>query len=212
MKAVVLLNGSPPEKDLILKETENADLIIAADGASDYAFKYNVMPHVVLGDMDSVKNAEMIKQAVREFKIFPREKDEIDSQLAIDMAVEKGASDIVLLGMTGGRLDHTYANLMLMLRIAKCGVKITAIDKYNEITIATGDIEIRGKAGETLSLLPIGSDVVIDSTEGLYYSVTNKAMTVDLPYGVSNVMTEDLARVKVRSGYLLVIKVLKERI
>jgi thiamine pyrophosphokinase len=207
MKAVILLNGYPPPKDLCINECRKADLIIAADGAGDYALGYGIIPDIVIGDMDSVKNGQSIRDAVKEFIVFPEEKDEVDSQLAIDMAVKMGADSITLLGMTGSRLDHSYANIMLMLRAARAGIDIAAIDEFNEFTVRTGEIKINGEIGDIVSLLPIGSDVYVELTKGLKYGVFDKIMPLDLPYGVSNIMTSQTAYVKVKSGYLLVVRI-----
>jgi len=206
MKALVLLNGIPPSRELFLKEAGEADLIVAADGAADYAMDYGICPHVVIGDMDSIKNRRQIEESGGKVVIFPREKDEVDSQLAIDLALERGVRTITLLGMTGDRLDHSYANIMLMLRAAKAGVDIRAVDDINDFTVKSGNITINGAPGTIISLLPVGSDVWVESTKGLKYGVFNKLMPADLPYGVSNVMTSNTACVKVKWGYLMVVK------
>lgn len=210
MKTVILLDGNPPSVDLCQSETKGADLIIATDGAYDYAVSYGIIPQMVIGDMDSVEDKSRVEKDVEETRIYQEEKDEPDSQLAIDLAIERGTTDIVLLGMTGGRIDHEYGNLMLMLRTAKRGVNIIAIDKYNHMTVRTGDIEISGRVGQKVSLLPIGSEAFIESTEGLYYQIDNKVMNADIPIGISNVFIETTARLKVIKGYLLVVKVLDE--
>lgn len=209
MKAIILLNGKSPSKELCLNVVNNSSLIIACDGALDYALEYGITPNIAIGDMDSTKREDRNK-LIKEIVVFPVEKDEIDSQLAMDLAIEKGYKDIVLLGATGGRIDHEFANLQLMYRYAKQGINIESIDEYNHIKVQTGHIKINGEVGQKVSLLPIESEVRVESSDGLYYSLNNRIMTFDEPIGVSNVLMKPEASVVVKSGYLLIIKVLNE--
>ena len=209
MNALVLLNGERPGNSLLKEEAERSDLIVCADGAFEYALDCGITPDVIIGDMDSCSGdaGKRIENKEIENIKFPCEKDETDALLAIDYAVDKGAGNIVLLGATGLRIDHTYANLMLMYRTKDKGVNIISKDSSCDIMVAVEKetASITGRKGLTVSLLPFGGDVHIIKTEGLKWNVENRNMNMDFPYGISNVMTDNEALVEIGKGCLLII-------
>ena len=115
MRAVVVAHGDVLPSDRAVIGTR--DYVIAADGGALALERWKVLPHLVVGDMDSLGDAGVVRMARQGIPVakFPAAKDESDLELAVAQAIEAGATEIVLLGALGGeRLDHETANLLLL--------------------------------------------------------------------------------------------------
>jgi thiamine pyrophosphokinase len=213
MRAVVVANGRIDGPWPIRLERQQAnDLVICADGGVDNALRLGLVPHVVLGDFDSapgdaLRRAEVLgAQMVR----FPTHKDETDAELALRYAVSHGATDILFLGALGGRIDHALANLFLLAAPEFAGVRVRIADAATTIELCRDRCEIRGQAGDIVSLLPLTSDVAGVVTEGLEYPLRGETLRFGPARGVSNVMLGEVARVSVSDGLLTVIHISAE--
>lgn len=133
-------------------------------------------------------------------------KDETDTQLAMLKAIELGATDVTFIGVIGERFDHSYANLSLLLYLLNRNIKGKIVNEKNEIYLIDKFIEVEGKKGELLSLLPYSKEVKGIYTKGLFYGLSGQSMDLEMPYGISNVFTEDKATIEIEKGLLLVIK------
>ncbi len=185
-----------------------SDIVICCDGGSRYLFEEGIIPHYIIGDLDS-SVPEIIKFFENKnviFKKFNSKKDETDMELSIDFAISLGAKEITILGATGSRLDHTLANINLLIKTADTNVKTFIIDKNNKITITNSNIKITGKKGDLLSLIPLTTKVEGVSTFGLEYPLNDATMYIGKSLGISNVMENETAIISVKNGYLLVIK------
>lgn len=200
MKAVLIANGKMPEKGRLNGLDLKGAKIICADGGYDNALMCGLVPDVVIGDMDSVK-AEDIKA---EKIIYPARKDCTDSELIMEYARDNGYTDLILLGFTGTRTDHTLTNLSLLWSYRELNAVI--IDNNNEIRLIKSDNEIKGEKGDIVSILPFGGDLLGVSTEGLEYPLKNETLFFGKGRGVSNVMTGDFCRITVGSGIGLITK------
>lgn len=208
MKAVVVSHGEIKDIDFACSVMKDCDLLVCADGGGEYAVRCGIMPDCLIGDLDSINSESLAAIQNRGCSIirYPREKDFTDTQLAINYALEHGASEIVILAGTGDRLDHTLANIFLLVKLAKSGIKACLINEKNTVYCISSDIKLAGKAGELLSLIPAGGDVRGIYTRGLKYKLSGSNMSMGDPLGISNVYTENEAYIKIESGYLLVIK------
>ena len=177
------------------------DIIIAADGGYDKALSLGLKPDVFIGDMDSVRvkvgEIEKIKLQV--------EKDFTDTEAAIEKAIELGVKEIDVVGATGTRFDHSFANACLLKKYVSANVKIRIFDAHNEIFAINSDCVIKGKKGETLSLLPLDSKVLGVTLKGFYYPLEDADVNIGTTLTVSNVITEDIAEIKIKEGVILVI-------
>lgn len=179
------------------------DLVICADGGYDHARLLGIKPSLVIGDMDSV-TAPVLGGITPTIK-YPREKDKTDSQLAVEYALEYECKEIILLGATGGRIDHTLANIMLLSLIADRGAEGMILTSQSKITLVTNEMKlIRGKEDE-ISFIPITPTVEGVTTEGLLYNMQNQTLRQGDTLSVSNEFRAATAHVKVHSGKLLVI-------
>lgn len=207
MKALILLGGSGAPEALLREELSSSDLVLCADSGAGHLDALGRLPDILVGDMDSIEPgllARMEAAGVELFKVDAA-KDETDGWLAIDQAIARGATELVLVGAMGGRADHLLGNLMLLLRAARRGVRAFIRDGECEITAVTGSVEINGKVGQTLSILPIGEGVSVRYLDGLQYGTKEPLpLPIDAPVGVSNVMVADVAHVVVEGwGYLM---------
>ena len=207
MRTLIIANGNIDNNILhtILKPN---DTIICCDGGSKYLFEEGIIPHYIIGDLDSSipQIIQFFETKNVVFKKFNSKKDETDMELCIDFAISLGTNEIIILGAIGTRIDHTLTNINLLMKAEDANVKATIVDNNNEIQIIINNITITGKKGDLVSLIPISTYVEGIDTTGLEYKIKNATMTIGKSLGVSNVMTSNLATVNIKSGYLLVIK------
>ena len=158
-----------------------------------------ITPNVLIGDFDSAQGFENVSDRIQ----YPTRKDFTDGELAVIYATEHGYGDIVLIAMTGDRADHTIADILLL---SKCPNGVL-IDDNNEIYLLKDSIEITGKKGQTLSIIPINGDAEGVTTQGLEYPLNNETLYFAGTRGISNVMTENKCTISLKKGMALIIKV-----
>ncbi|GKU24799.1 thiamine diphosphokinase [Clostridium folliculivorans] len=205
MKAVIVAGGKAPNKDLFLCEIEDADYLIAADSGVNVFYKYNVEPNVILGDFDSAKHEAINSFKEVEIVKFKPEKDFTDSELAFKNAIEHGADEIVLLGCTGTRLDHTVANIGLLKRALDLNIKAIIKDENNCIFLVSKGVELQGSHGQTISFQAFGESVrnfyIADAKYPLY--------DYNLQFGdgrtVSNEFIDKSIKIDFSAGIVMVI-------
>ena len=162
--------------------------------------RLGILPDIVIGDMDSVRG----DYSAENIKVYPTRKDYTDSELVIDYAIETGFTELLLFGMTGTRMDHTYANLSLLL---KCrDIDAVIIDSNNIIRMVFDKVTIDGKRGDTVSILPFCGDVIGVTTTGLEYPLNNSVIKIGTSLGVSNKMTDNVCTVEIKAGTALVLR------
>lgn len=185
------------------EKIEKGDLVIAADGGYDHAIRAGITPHLFIGDMDSLTTT---LPDDLEKKAFPERKDYTDMHLSYLEGKERGCTDFEIYGGTGGRSDHTFANISLLLAMAEDGCRGSMISDSEIYTvIQNGSLSISGKSGNYISVFAIGGAANGVSIKGLDYEVENVILTPDFPLGVSNRFLEKTAEISVKSGALLII-------
>lgn len=198
MRAVIICGGSVGE--YILDYIEETDYVICADSGYDHAMKFGIKPDIIIGDMDSVKADLEDNQVI----VYPQKKDYTDSELALFHAIEKGSSHILMFGMIGTRMDHSYANLSLLLNCKN--IDSVIIDGNNIIRMVFDKLLLNGAIGDTVSILPFAGDVQGVTTSGLEYPLIDSTLKIGTSLGVSNKMTQTECCVTVRKGTALVIR------
>jgi thiamine pyrophosphokinase len=208
MHIVIFTGGTVQPGKAVDAAIARADRIIAADSGATTAVRYGYIPTTVVGDLDSL-NADL-QQQLRElgsqFIQAAVEKDETDTELAVQVAIEQGASAITLLGAIGGvRFDHTVANILLLTGFETIPICIIDGPSTCWLLRGPGRSTIDGQAGDLLSLLPLTSEAIGVHTSGLYYALHGETLYFGKPRGVSNVLTQERAEVSLESGMLLII-------
>lgn len=207
MRVAILGNARLRPSPALRRVLRGTDLVICADGGARTARSLGIVPHVVVGDMDSAGAGSLAWARARGARLIahPREKDKTDAQLAVEYALRAGAREIELLGVLGGRLDHTLANIGLLVYAAGRGCPARILHERTELFLAGARTTIRGRAGDLVSLIPLSAAAAGVTTRGLKYPLRNGALRMDATRGISNEMTGPSAVVKVRRGWLLVV-------
>lgn len=177
------------------------DLIIAADGGWERLRDMGIMPDLIVGDFDSAAGIPAGKNVT----ILPREKDDTDMLAAIKLGCERGATLFHLWGGTGGRGDHTLANIQLLHWLSRRGMCGILHGKNNQYTAITDRrVRFSPECRGYISVFSL-SDYSLGVTEiGLKYTLNNGELTSDMPLGVSNEFIGQPSSIEVRKGTLLI--------
>jgi len=203
-RAIIFYNGDLADLTQAKKYIHPGDFIICADGGVRHAFTLGLQPNIVIGDFDS--SSENLQQQITDQSIktikYKTDKDETDSELAINYAIEQGYETIIVFGLLGTRLDHLLTNIFYL---ANKNADIMIIEGKQEIRVTQKALVINGSVGDLVSLLPLLGDVKNVSTEGLQYKLTGADLRFGYSFGLSDVMTEESAKISFEKGTLLVI-------
>lgn len=199
MRAVIIGSGEIKDYNKIKSLINDGDCVICADGGYDHAVKMGIAPSLLIGDFDSITSMPNDVETLK----YPTKKDMTDSELALTVARERGFFEMLLLGFTGDRLDHAVTNILMLQKFSGAVLR----DDNNEICALTDKRVIRGKKGDTVSIIPIGGDLCGITTRGLEYPLNDETLYFGESRGVSNVMESDTAVIECKSGMGVVIKV-----
>ena len=210
MRALIFANGDFNDGPFVRRVLDAASgaLIVAADGGARLARQVGLRVTIVIGDMDSLSAAELadLEHAGAAIHRFPEEKDETDLELALTWTAEKGATWVRVIGGVGDRLDQTMSNVYLLALPVLKGREVRLVAGKQEMWLLyPGEAVIEGTQGDTVSLIPLGGAAQGVRTENLYYPLQDEPLLFGPARGLSNVMTTDRARVRLRDGLLLVL-------
>jgi len=208
MKCIIAANGALTPTEEILSQINSADMIIAADGGAVHLHRMNIIPDIIIGDLDSISptTLDFFKSKQVPTVCHPARKDQTDTELCIDYARGKGCTQIVFIGVTGHRLDHTLANIFILRRLSDLGIRARIIDAKNEIYLVLSDLVVRGAPGDLLSVIPVSKKVTGLTLTGLDYPLTDKTLGMGTALGISNCFTGTEAKIHIDSGVILVVK------
>ncbi|HSQ89666.1 thiamine diphosphokinase [Romboutsia sp.] len=211
MKVCIILNGQITEHKVIREALirQEYDYIICADGGANHAYKMDIVPDYIIGDLDSVQFdiINYYKNCGVRFEEFPSKKNETDTELCIYLADKLNAKEIHFIGSLGGRIDHTIANVNLLYYVRKMDIVPKIISEKEQIYIAINEEKIiHGNKGDTISIIPINGDAKGVTLTNLEYPLNNYDMKFYLPLGISNVMLSKECKVRVDDGSLLIIR------
>lgn len=179
------------------------DILIAADGGYDTLHRLGIRPHVVLGDMDSITS---LPRGIARLR-FPVKKDLTDMALALRFASARGYRSFKLYGATGGRMDHTLANLQTLASLAREGQRglIIAPD-FAAYALSGGRLRFPPlREGTQVSVFCQGGEALGVSIRGLQYALCNARLDSFTPLGVSNSAAGRPFEISVRQGVLLIL-------
>ncbi|HEY6406786.1 MAG TPA: thiamine diphosphokinase [Ktedonobacteraceae bacterium] len=208
MHIVIFAGGTLQPGDAVAAAIASADLIIAADSGAATALQAGCTPAIIVGDFDSLDAAQLQQLKAQGTRIVQAtvEKDETDTELAIQVAIEEGATSITLLGGLGGeRFDHTMANILLLAAFEMVPIRIVDGPAVCWTLRGAGSTLINGHTGDLLSLFPLTAEATGVYTEGLYYPLQGETLYFGRPRGVSNVLIRKHATVSLEHGLLLLI-------
>jgi len=206
-RIIIFANGDLPDinkaRNLLLAD----DFIICADGGTRHALALNLTPNLVIGDMDSIQNDQWQRlQALGvAVELFPRDKNETDLELAINRAIELEPREIVIVAALGGRLDQTIGNIALLTDLQLATFNVRLDDGVEEMLFCRNQVQVQGRSGDIVSLIPWGNPVRGVQTQGLKWILDNETLYPEKTRGISNEILSELASVKISSGNLLII-------
>lgn len=196
----VIFTGGDADLSLISSENFAADFVIAADCGMKKAIAENITPNLLVGDFDSM--AIPAQFAGLPVYRMPAEKDETDTMTAIDQAIRAGCTDILLVGGTGGRLDHTISNVLLLESLRSRGVFVTMTDGRSTVRFLRDEtVRLPRRGFRYFSLFALDECTV--TLRGAKYPLEDAVLRRTLPYAVSNEIVGDEAEISVRGGVLL---------
>lgn len=198
--------GSLPPANL---HPQPGDLVLAADGGANLCLAWGWPVDAVVGDMDSVEPSvrRQLEAQGTPFVISPVEKDETDLELALRLALERGATELVIAGALGARIDHTLGNLALLALPALAAVAVRIVDGDQVLRLVRDHLIVSGQPGDILSLLPFGGDVRGVSVTGVHWPLREADLPLGPSLSVSNRMVGQQAEITVQSGMVLVVHI-----
>jgi thiamine pyrophosphokinase len=208
---VIIISGGHFGDPIFFKkkiaEIENS-LIIVCDGGVRHVQQLGIKPDVIIGDMDSIEPAQLANYSAQGVKIikYPANKDFTDTELALDYALNLKPTAIYIWGAQGGRLDHTLANVLLLRKGQKAGIKTCLIDEYCEVFVIDQEAAFSGAEGQTVSVIALTPKVEGLSLSGFVYPLKDAVLTMGESLGMSNIIDEAHTKISVRAGNLLVIR------
>lgn len=207
METVIFANGEVDEYAVLLSVISRDAFIIAADGGLRHVRVLDLVPDLVIGDLDSISKDEInwLDESGVEIIQHDKDKDETDLELALSYSIESGAEKITVCGATGGRLDQSLANISLLSHPDLEGRQIKFDDGREEIFLIKDELVLYGSPGDTVSLIPLFGEVSGITTNGLKFPLRGESLFPDHTRGISNVMEEEQAVIRVGSGSLLCI-------
>ncbi|HEV2592418.1 MAG TPA: thiamine diphosphokinase [Gaiellaceae bacterium] len=194
MLVVVLAAGA------VLDDVPDGAFVIAADSGAEAG----VHVDLAVGDFDSISSETLA--GLDRVEPYPPEKDATDLELALETALREGATRVLVVGSSGGRLDHLLGSLLLLASEKWAGVEVDAQLGGAQVHVIRGSRMLRGAVGETVSLFAVGGLAEGVTTEGLAYPLADETLPPDTSRGVSNLFHDAEARITVARGVLLAVR------
>ncbi|MFC3749820.1 thiamine diphosphokinase [Paenibacillus sp. GCM10012306] len=192
-----------------LNVLDEEDFIIGADRGALFLINHGITPDLAVGDFDSVS-----PEALQEIKNGSREiitcdavdKDLTDSELALDLALNRSPSSILMMGVTGSRVDHMLASIQMMTLAMQRQVSCSIMDSHNYISLTGSQALVEDRGYTYVSLLPLTPEVTGITLEGFQYPLSNATLKLGQSLGVSNKLLSASGTVTIESGLLLIIQ------
>jgi thiamine pyrophosphokinase len=214
IRALVIADGDVPPTQEVASSLGSAAapvLVVAADGGLAKAEQLGLLPHVVVGDGDSLAPGVIDGLTARgvEVQLHPTDKEASDTELAVLEAIRRGARQVTVLGALGGlRFDHALANVLLLALPALSGCDVQLRDGRSIIRLVAdgATLHLHTGDGRLVSLLPLSRQVEDVTTAGLRFPLRGERLEQGPSRGLSNEITADEATVSVGDGRLAVIQ------
>jgi thiamine pyrophosphokinase len=211
-RAWIFVNGRLPHPEAVSALIQPEDTLIAADGGARHLMHMGLVPHLLIGDLDSLTEEEVEELKTKGAKVwrFPADKDWTDLELALNFACDSKFESIRLAAADGGRIDQQLANILLLTRPDLIGADIALDDGAEEVLLIHGQHTVHGQPGDRVSLIPLDAQVEGVRTQGLQWTLEDEPLYRSATRGISNIMIEDTAIISARVGTLLCIHTRKE--
>ena len=213
MKCLLVAGGEVDIKQLDEIYSSIDDLyVIGADRGGLILYENDIRIDRLIGDFDSLSEEE--KKAVFDYvtdqtieQLIP-EKDDTDAEHALRYALSLNPEEIIMLGCTGTRMDHTLACIRMLKLAADAGVRACILDKHNRISGVKGSVLFskENQFGKYISFFPYNDSAVV-SMKGFKYEVEDFSLTADVSRGVSNELMDEECKVSIKNNdYIIVME------
>ena len=179
------------------------DSFIYCDGGLYSEQKLGRSPDLIVGDFDSHDRPDTGTETI----VLPHEKDDTDTVYAVKEAISRGFTEFLLVGVIGGRLDHTLGNISILLYLDSLGMKAEAADDFSVISVVSDKPGYAENVFSYFSLLNVSGKAAGITVKGAKYELDNAEITCEYPYGVSNEVSGEKAEITVSEGRVLLVKV-----
>ncbi len=169
LKTVILANGNYPTHPVPLASLHDAELIVCCDGAAEKLVAHGLEPGIIIGDLDSVSPA--LKKRYEKILVTDADQETNDLTKAVNWCISQGIEEVVILGATGIREDHTLGNISLLAGYCE---KIDAVMLTNTGTFRVYDrsVTIASHPGQQVSIFSIDPALIVSSS-GLRYPLNS---------------------------------------
>lgn len=206
MKFLIITNGAYGYLGWYRGRAGRFDKIVCVDGGAKRARELGIIPHWVVGDLDSISenDRKYMEEAGACFEVHSPEKDFTDTQLALELAAREGGKEICIWGGTGSRLDHNLSNIMSATSFLARGIKIVFESPDLGVYFVEERLVIPGVPGDTVSLIALGERAVGVDLRGFKYPLDKATLESNWQWAVSNIITDANPLVRLDSGILAV--------
>lgn len=213
MMVINILAGGPDELLPQLTDFSGENTVwVGVDRGVYHLLSRNIVPVMGFGDFDSVSEVELalIESKIGQLNRFKPEKDETDTELALNWAIEQNPAEIRLFGATGGRIDHLLANVQLLIKPLSLGssTRISIVDKKNIVYLAGPGTHTIKKIPEKkyISFVPLTLDVTNLTLEGFKFPLENRHISIGSTLCISNELINQYGTFSFSEGILIVIR------
>lgn len=205
--ALVIIGGDRLDETYVRRLPVH-DLVIAADSGVDSALALGLYPDIVVGDLDSVSSEGLavVRERAREIIEMPTDKDVTDTEVALQVAVERGAGEIVVVSPGGGRMDHAHGVITALFHpdLATCRVQAIIGDAHVHVLHAGDAVSLARPALPVLALHAMNGVARGVTTRGLRWNLHDHDLEPWVSRGVSNEVVDETAHVALGDGALMV--------
>ena len=208
MSRCVIIGGAPIGKYPALRAyLRPGDFCIFCDCGLDHIEGLGVRPDLIVGDFDSHPDPHLPVETIT----LPCEKDDTDTVYAVKEALKRGFENFLLIGVVGGRFDHSLGNVSILLHLDSLGKRGLIVDDYSEMEVVSRQVAEVGPEYPYFSLLNISGTARGITLENAKYPLTDAEIRCDYQYGVSNEpLPGKTAQIRLKEGRLLLIRVRSE--
>ncbi len=209
-KKVCIITGGTLSETFLAEYVKKhpSELFIVVDGALEITHRVGMKPDYIVGDFDTV-NQDLLKHYDKDIILrHSPEKDQTDTELAIETALKQQGKELTFLGATGSRLDHSLANVFLLQSLLKKNIAAEILNENNRLYLKNKSFSLKRKEvrGDFVSLIPLTEKVEEVTLTGFKYSVQNLTFYRECTLGISNEITEEEAMVSFSKGIFIVVE------
>ncbi len=204
-KRCVIIGGADiSDYDTVKAALKTGDYAIYCDSGLKHMDALRLSADLIVGDFDSHENPHLPVETI----VLPRRKDDTDTVYAVKEALKRGFAEFLLIGVIGGRFDHSFGNIAILLYLYHQGKRALLIDDYSEMEIVAGEEAAVTDSYPYFSVLNITGHAKGITIKNAKFPLEDGVIESDYQYGVSNeVLPGQTATVRVAEGEALLVRI-----